>query len=213
MLEIEIAFCNLKKIIFFIKKFIKYLFKKIIFFCKNDLSVIDKYNNKNKNYSINKILNLINNIKILDYKNIIKILKKKFPNINNKINITNKYEKYLNNYFNNNKILIIKNYPKEIKSFYMKLNNNNKTVKSVDVLFPYIGEIIGGSQREENLFQLLLNIKKFNIKKKNIKNYLKTRIYGNTPHSGFGFGFDRFIQFITNISNIKEVVDFPIYYK
>ncbi|XBT18398.1 MAG: asparagine--tRNA ligase [Candidatus Shikimatogenerans sp. Tduv] len=213
MLEIEIAFCNLKKLIIFIKKFLKYLITKIILKCKNDLSVIDKFNKKDKNYSFNKILNILNNIKIITYKKIIKILKKKYNTINYGINITNKYEKYLSEYFNNNTILIIKNYPKNIKAFYMKLNENNKTVKSIDILFPYIGEIIGGSERENNFDILLKNIKKHRISKKLMSNYLKTRIYGNTPHSGFGFGFDRFIQFITNINNIKDIVDFPIYYK
>ncbi|XBT18211.1 MAG: asparagine--tRNA ligase [Candidatus Shikimatogenerans sp. Tser] len=210
MLEIEIAFLNLKKLIIFIKNFLKYLLKKIILNCKNELLIIDKFNNKKDNYSINKLSIIYNNIKVISYKKAIKILKNKF-NINYGIDINNKYEKYLYKYYKNT-ILIVKNFPKKNKSFYMKIKNN-KTVKSVDVLFPNIGEIIGGSERENNYNILLNNIKEQNINILKIKNYLKTRIYGNVPHSGFGLGFDRFIQFITNIKNIKDVVEFPIYYK
>lgn len=212
MLEIEIAFCNFKKIIFFIKKFIKYILKNVIYFCKYELSIIDKFNNKKKNYSIIKLSKLKNNIKIITYNNIIKILKKKYKNIKYGVDINSNFEKYLFNYFNNI-ILIIINHPIKSKVFYMKKNKDNKTVKSVDVLFPKIGEIIGGSQREENLLFLKKNLKFFNIKKNKIDFYLKTRLLGNTIHSGFGLGFDRLIQFITNVNNIKDIVEFPRYYK
>ncbi|XBT18871.1 MAG: asparagine--tRNA ligase [Candidatus Shikimatogenerans sp. AspAUS03] len=211
MLEIEIAFSSFKKIILFIKKFINYLFKKVISSCRNELFIIDKFNKKKKNYSINNLLNLYNKYKIVSYVKIIKIINNKFKKNYYGKDLNIKMENYILNYYLN-KILIIINYPKNIKPFYMKLNFNNKTVKSFDILFPKIGEIIGGSQREDNIYLLNKKIKD-NKLTKNIKTiYSKIINYNNIPHSGFGLGFDRLIQFITNVNNIKDVVEYPIFY-
>ena len=99
--------------------------------------------------------------------------------------------------------------PKEIKAFYMKQNDDGKTVKAMDVLFPGIGEIIGGSQREENYDVLMNRIKELKLPEKDLWWYLETRKFGTAPHSGFGLGFERLILFMTGMSNIRDVIPFP----
>jgi asparaginyl-tRNA synthetase len=105
--------------------------------------------------------------------------------------------------------VILTDYPKEIKAFYMKQNEDGKTVRAMDVLFPGIGEIIGGSQREEIYDRLLKRIKEMKLNEKDFWWYLETRKYGTAPHSGFGLGFERLILFITGMSNIRDVIPFP----
>ncbi|MEG1643823.1 MAG: asparagine--tRNA ligase [Bacteroidales bacterium] len=105
--------------------------------------------------------------------------------------------------------VILTDYPKEIKSFYMKQNDDGKTVRAMDVLFPKIGEIIGGSQREENYEKLLSRAREMNVPEKDIWWYLDTRRFGTAPHSGFGLGFERLLLFVTGMSNIRDVIPFP----
>jgi asparaginyl-tRNA synthetase len=104
--------------------------------------------------------------------------------------------------------VILTDYPKEIKAFYMKQNNDGKTVRAMDVLFPKIGEIIGGSQREEDLQKLQQRIKEMSIDEKTIWWYLDTRRFGSAPHSGFGLGFERLLLFVTGMGNIRDVIPF-----
>ena len=105
--------------------------------------------------------------------------------------------------------VILTDYPKEIKAFYMKMNEDGKTVRAMDVLFPQIGEIIGGSEREENYDKLIGRIKELNIPMKDMWWYLDTRKWGSCPHSGFGLGFERLILFVTGMQNIRDVIPFP----
>jgi len=105
--------------------------------------------------------------------------------------------------------VIMINYPKEIKAFYMKQNEDGKTVQGTDVLFPAIGEIIGGSVREENYDKLMDEIKRRDIPMKDMWWYLDTRRYGSCPHGGFGLGFERLILFVTGMSNIRDVIPYP----
>ena len=107
------------------------------------------------------------------------------------------------------KPVILTDYPKEIKAFYMKQNDDGKTVRGMDVLFPRIGEIIGGSQREENLEALISRIHEINIPEKDVWWYLDTRKFGTAPHAGFGLGFERLILFVTGMANIRDVIPFP----
>ena len=107
------------------------------------------------------------------------------------------------------KPVIITDYPLEIKAFYMKQNDDGKTVRAMDVLFPQIGEIIGGSQREENLEKLHQRIKDMHIPEETMWWYLETRKFGTVPHAGFGLGFERAIQYATGIDNIRDVIPFP----
>lgn len=109
------------------------------------------------------------------------------------------------------KPVILTDYPKEIKAFYMKLNDDGKTVRAMDVLFPKIGEIIGGSQREENYEKLLNRIEEMGLT--GMDWYLDTRKYGTVPHSGFGLGFERLVLFVTGMQNIRDVIPFPRYPK
>jgi asparaginyl-tRNA synthetase len=107
------------------------------------------------------------------------------------------------------KPVILTDYPKEIKAFYMKHNDDDKTVRAMDVLFPRIGEIIGGSQREENYDKLVARMHQVGIEEKDMWWYLDTRRFGSVPHSGFGLGFERLILFVTGMSNIRDVIPFP----
>ena len=105
--------------------------------------------------------------------------------------------------------VILTDYPKDIKAFYMKQNDDGRTVRAMDVLFPKIGEIIGGSEREENYDKLLARIEELNIPMKDMWWYLDTRRFGTVPHSGFGLGFERLVLFVTGMTNIRDVIPFP----
>ena len=107
------------------------------------------------------------------------------------------------------KPVFVTDYPKDIKAFYMKLNDDGKTVRAVDMLVPGIGEIIGGSQREENLDKLLKRMNELGLKEEDYSWYLDTRRYGTVVHSGFGLGFERLVMYMTGMSNIRDVIPFP----
>lgn len=148
----------------------------------------------------------------LDYTEGIEILEKsgekfEFP-VSWGLDLQSEHERYLvERHFKKPVILI--NYPKEIKAFYMKQNEDGKTVRAMDVLFPKIGEIIGGSQREENLDKLRARVDELGIPQKDIWWYLDTRRWGSAPHSGFGLGFERLLLFVTGMANIRDVIPFP----
>ena len=109
--------------------------------------------------------------------------------------------------------VILTDYPKEIKSFYMKQNDDGKTVRGMDILFPQIGEIIGGSEREADFDKLLTRMKELNMNLEPYQWYLDTRRFGTVPHSGFGLGFERLLMFVTGMTNIRDVIPFPRYPK
>jgi len=124
------------------------------------------------------------------------------------VDLQSEHERYLvEKYFK--KPVILTDYPKEIKAFYMKLNDDDKTVKAMDVLVPRVGEIIGGSQREDNYDKLLKRIQENHVPTKDVWWYLETRKFGSAPHSGFGLGFERFMLFVTGMGNIRDVIPFP----
>ncbi len=214
MLETEIAFTNLEYIINLSKNLLSYSFKKILKKNYEDILFLNK-KPKNIKKKIKHIKNIIKKKYItISYNKIIKILRKEKKFKKNKIkwgiNISNKYEKYLTKkYFN--KAIIIKNFPKKIKPFYMKTNKDNKTVSCIDIIFPKIGEIIGGSEREYKLNILDKNIKNNKLKKKKYNWYRDIRKFGTIPHSGFGLGIERILMFITNLKNIRDVIAFPKY--
>ncbi|WGH25653.1 MAG: asparagine--tRNA ligase [Candidatus Shikimatogenerans bostrichidophilus] len=217
MVEPEIMFYKLKDIIKLSVKLIKYLIKKILKYCIEELKYLEYYHKKNNNKNGKNLIKLLKNIQKkkfikISYNKVIKLLK----SINNKIifwgdDIGSKHEKILFEKIFKKELLplIIYNYPKNIKPFYMKINKDNITTKSIDILFPYIGEIIGGSEREHSYKKLLKIIKKKNMNIKKIKWYLNIRKLGTIYHSGFGLGFDRLLQFITGMKNIRDVVPFP----
>ncbi|QJC29312.1 asparagine--tRNA ligase [Enterobacteriaceae endosymbiont of Plateumaris rustica] len=210
MLEIEMSFANLKNIMYLAEKLLKYLCKKILNNHIDEINFLSKKNNINLFNKINKIIT--NKFIIIDYTNAINILIKNKKKFNNQIlwgkDLSIEHEKYLtNNYFNGP--VIIYNYPKEIKAFYMYLNKDKKTVSSMDVLLPDIGEIIGGSQREHRIDILDQRIKELKLNKKDYWWYRDLRKYGTVIHSGFGLGFERFITYITGLCNVREAIPFP----
>jgi len=136
--------------------------------------------------------------------------KKKFQYIIDKwgVDLQSEHERYLvEKHFKKPVILI--NYPKEIKAFYMRQNDDGKTVAAMDILAPGIGEIVGGSQREERLDKLQERMKEMNIPAEELYWYLDTRKFGSCPHAGFGLGFERLVQFVTGMTNIRDVIPFP----
>ena len=161
---------------------------------------------KNK---LNKLLN--SNFVRITHHDVIDILKKakknwEFePDYNE--DIAKEHEKYITEYFNGP--VFITDWPKTIKAYYMKLNDDNKTVAAVDLVVPEAGELMGGSQREENLEKLLARMEEFHINKQEINWYLDTRRYGGCVHSGFGMGFERLIMYLTGVENIRDVIPYP----
>ncbi|WMC19691.1 MAG: asparagine--tRNA ligase [Enterobacteriaceae bacterium PC38] len=210
MIEPEIAFATLKDIINLSENMLKYILKKILNKRYDDLYFLNNKINKKK---INHLINFIYyKFEQIDYSEAIKILLK--SNINFKfpvkwgLDIFSEHERYLTDkYFK--KPVIIKNYPKYIKSFYMKINKDYKTVSNMDILVPEIGEIIGGSQREDKLNILDKRIKESKLIKKKYWWYRDIRKYGSIPHSGFGLGFERILSYITGLKNIRDVIPFP----
>jgi asparaginyl-tRNA synthetase len=157
-----------------------------------------------------------NDYQRLTYTEAIEILMNSQPNKKGKFqypvegygaDLQSEHERYLvEKHFQKPVILI--NYPKEIKAFYMRLNDDNKTVAAMDILFPGIGEMVGGSQREERLDVLIAKMKEFNIPAEEMNWYLDTRRFGTNPHAGFGLGFERLMMFVTGMSNIRDVIPF-----
>ncbi|MGN7821963.1 asparagine--tRNA ligase [Chitinophaga sp. 22536] len=153
----------------------------------------------------------------ITYTEAISILKDSKPNKNKKFqyliegwgaDLQSEHERYLvEKHFK--KPVILTDYPKEIKSFYMKLNDDNKTVRAMDILFPGIGEIVGGSQREENYEKLVQRMQEMHVPVEELSWYLDTRRFGTAPHSGFGLGFERMMLFVTGMTNIRDVIPFP----
>ncbi len=212
MLEIETVFKKINEIIKISKNILSYSLKQILKKNKEELIYISKYTKKENIENIKKIINK-EFIKIT-YKKAIKILKENQKLFIDKIkwgkDISTEQENFLTIKYFKSPIIII-NHPKNIKPFYMKINKDNKTVSSMDIILPKIGEIIGGSERENNINKLDKNIKN---KKLNIKKYWwyrDLRIYGTIPHSGLGLGIERLLMYITNITNIRDIIPFPRY--
>ncbi|QJC32143.1 asparagine--tRNA ligase [Enterobacteriaceae endosymbiont of Donacia versicolorea] len=210
MLEIEIAFANLKNLINFAEKMLKSICKYILCFHENEISFLSKKTENNLFNKINKIL--LNKFIIIKYNKVIEILKNSKKKFSHSIkwgeDLFIEHEKYLTNTYFNNPVIIY-NYPKKIKAFYMYLNSDKKTVASMDLLLPDIGEVIGGSQRENRIEIFDKRLKEFKLNQSDYWWYRDLRKYGTVPHSGFGLGFERLISYITGLYNIKDVIPFP----
>ncbi len=228
MIEPEMAFSDLEDDMNLAEEFIKYIIKYALDNNREDLDflatrLIDEEKQKPQNERsemglIEKLEFVINNdFERLKYTEAIEILKnssankkKKFQYLVNEwgIDLQSEHERYLvEKHFKKPVILI--NYPKEIKAFYMRQNDDGKTVAAMDILAPGIGEIVGGSQREERLEVLENRMKEMNIPVEEMNWYLDTRRFGTVPHAGFGLGFERLIQFVTGMTNIRDVIPFP----
>ncbi len=210
MVEPEMAFYDINDNMELAEDFLKYLIKYAIDNCKDDLEFLNKMFDKELIERLESVAT--NDFKRITYTEAIEILEKsnqkfEFP-VKWGADLQSEHERYLvENHFKMPVIVI--DYPKDIKAFYMKQNDDGKTVGAMDVLFPKIGEIIGGSQREENYEKLTTKMHEMGIPEKDLWWYLETRKYGTTPHSGFGLGFERLLLFVTGMSNIRDVIPFP----
>ena len=210
MIEPEVAFFELEDNMELAEDFLKYLIRYALDNCQDDLQFLAKMYDAELIDRLKFVVE--NDFDRLDYTEGIDILVKsgvkfEFP-VSWGLDLQSEHERYLvERHFKKPVILI--NCPKEIKAFYMKQNDDGKTVRAMDVLFPKIGEIIGGSQREENLDKLRRRIEEVGVPEKDIWWYLDTRRWGSAPHSGFGLGFERLLLFVTGMGNIRDVIPFP----
>ena len=210
MIEPEMAFYDLEDNMNLAEDFVKYLIRYALENCSDDLGFLNNMIDKDLLERLKFVVS--NNFVRITYTEAVSILtaadkKWEYP-VGWGRDLQAEHERYLvEDHFK--RPVILTDYPKEIKAFYMKQNNDGKTVRAMDVLFPGIGEIIGGSQREEDHDRLLGRINELNIPVKDLWWYLETRKFGTAPHSGFGLGFERLILFMTGMSNIRDVIPFP----
>ena len=210
MIEPEVAFYDLEDNMALAEDFLKYLVRYALDNCREDLEFMNKMWD---NELIERLEFVVaNDFRRLDYTEAVEILKAsgrkfEFP-CDWGCDLQSEHERYLvEEHFKRPVILI--NYPKEIKAFYMKQNDDGKTVRAMDVLFPKIGEIIGGSEREADYGKLSARVEELGINVNDIWWYLDTRRWGSAPHSGFGLGFERLLLFVTGMTNIRDVIPFP----
>ena len=212
MIEPEMSFYEIADNMDLAEEFIKYCISYALEHCADDIQFLNDMFDKELIERLHFVIN--NDFVRLSYTEGIKILEEsgkkfEFP-VYWGVDLASEHERYLvEQHFK--KPVILTDYPKEIKAFYMKLNDDGKTVRAMDVLFPKIGEIIGGSQREESYDKLVARIEELNIPMKDMWWYLDTRRFGTVPHSGFGLGFERLILFVTGMQNIRDVIPFPRY--
>ena len=228
MIEPEMAFYDLNDNMDLAEKFITSVLKKVLSRCEKDLLFLEeRFNNEEKSKPqlerspmglLEKIRFVVeNDFKRVSYTEAYEILRNSKPNKKKKfqfpitewgVDLQSEHERYLvEKHFNCPVILY--DYPANIKAFYMRRNDDEKTVRAMDILFPGIGEIVGGSQREERLEVLEKRIEEMGIDKKELWWYLDLRRFGSVPHSGFGLGFERLVQFTTGMNNIRDVIPFP----
>ncbi len=210
MVEPEMAFCDLEGDQNLAEEFLKYIFKYVLDTCPEDMEFFNKWINKTVVATAENIIN--NEFERITYTKAVELLEKadqKFEfTVEWGIDLQSEHERYLAEELFK-KPVIVTNYPKEIKAFYMHLDEGEKTVSAMDVLAPNIGEIIGGSQREERLDVLERRIQETGMNPDDLWWYLDLRRYGTVPHAGFGLGFERLIQFMTGMANIRDVIPFP----
>jgi asparaginyl-tRNA synthetase len=228
MIEPEVAFNDLAANMDLAEDFIKYVVNYAVANCADDLKFLEdrltqeekqKPQAERSEMALLEKLNFIleNNFKRVTYTEAIDILKNSKPNKNKKFqylieewgaDLQSEHERFLvEKHFKCPVILF--DYPAKIKAFYMRLNEDGKTVRAMDILFPGIGEIVGGSQREERLDVLVEKMKALGIDEEELWWYLDTRRFGSAVHSGFGLGFERLVLFVTGMTNIRDVIPFP----
>ena len=209
MIEPEICFCDLDGLMDIEEDFLKYIVNYILTNCREDVEFLDKFVSKGLKEKLEKLVT--SEFTRIDHKDVIDILKKApvkwefTPEYGE--DIAKEHERYITEYFGGP--VFIKNWPKDIKAYYMKVNSDNKTVAAVDLEVPGCGELMGGSQREENYEKLISRMAEFNINREDIEWYVNLRKYGTTIHSGFGMGFERLIMYLTGMENIRDVIPYP----
>ena len=209
MIEPEISFCDLGELMNIEEDFLKYIVKAVLERCPEEMAFCDKFISNGLIDKLNKLLD--STFVRLDHKDAITLLKKadrkwEFePEYGG--DLAKEHEKYITEYFNG--AVFVKNWPKDIKSYYMKLNPDGKTVAAVDLEVPVAGEIMGGSQREEDYDKLVKRMNEMGIATEPLYWYLDLRRYGTDIHSGFGLGFERLLMYITGMENIRDVIPYP----
>ena len=209
MIEPEIAFCDLEQLMDIEEDCLKFVVSRVLEKCPEEMEFCNNFIEKGL---IDKLHKLVNSKFVrIDHKEAIDILKKADKEWEFKPeygeDLAKEHEKYLTEYFNGP--VFVKNWPKDIKSYYMKLNPDGETVAGVDLEVPGAGEIMGGSQREENYDKLVTRMKEMGIATEPLYWYLDLRRYGSVIHSGFGLGFERLLMYITGIENIRDVIPYP----
>jgi asparaginyl-tRNA synthetase len=232
MMEPEMAFADLDDDMELAEKMLKYLIGYALENCADDLEFLDrrlaaeemqkKAEERSGMGLLEKLRFVVDNdFAHVTYTEAIEILMRSKPNQKRRFqfvitewgsDLQSEHERYLvEKHFK--RPVIVTDYPKGIKAFYMRMNDDGKTVRAMDVLFPQIGEIIGGSQREERYEVLLSRMKEMDVPTDEMQWYLDSRRFGSAPHAGFGLGFERLVQFVTGMGNIRDVIPFPRYPK
>ncbi len=210
MIEPEIAFADLNDDMVLAEDMIKFAIKYVMEKCPDEIKFFNDFYDKDLIERLKFVAN--SEFGKVTYTEAITILEKNKDNFEYPVywgcDLQTEHERYLTEKVFKKPVFVI-DYPKEIKAFYMKLNNDNKTVAAMDLLVPGIGEIIGGSQREDRLDVLESKMKEMNLNIENYNWYLDLRKYGGTQHAGYGLGFERFVMYVTGISNIRDVLPFP----
>ena len=209
MIEPEVAFCDLEGIMNIEEEMLKYVVKYVLDKCPLEIDFFDKFVEKGLKEKLNKVIN--SKFVRITHKEAITLLKEAKVDFEFKPeygeDIAKEHEKYITEYFNGP--VFITNWPKDIKAFYMKLNDDNETVAAVDLEVPGSGELIGGSQREDDYDKLIKRMEELNIPKDDLEWYTNLRRFGGCYHSGFGLGFERLIMYLTGIENIRDVIPYP----
>ncbi|NIZ41013.1 asparagine--tRNA ligase [Entomospira entomophila] len=213
MVEPEMAFYRLDELIALSQDFLRYLLQEVLANCQEDLTFFDQRIKPGLLENLRSVAG--SSFKHMTYTEAIDILTKaiakgkvfEYP-VEWGVDLKSEHERYLTEEYSKSPV-IVTDYPKEIKSFYMKLNDDGKTVRGMDILVPGIGEIIGGSEREDDYETLLTRMKELGLDIDSYQWYLDLRKYGSVPHSGFGLGLERFVMWVTGMSNIRDVIPFP----
>lgn len=209
MIEPEIAFCDLEELMNIEEEMLKYIVKYVLDKCSDEIEFLDSFVEKGLKEKLQKLLD--SRFVRISHKEVVDILKKAdvkwefTPDYEE--DIAKEHERYITEYFNGP--VFITNWPKDIKAWYMKVNEDGKTVAAVDLEVPGAGELIGGSQREEDYDKLIERIKAMNVDKETVDWYCNLRKFGTCVHSGFGMGFERLIMYLTGIENIRDAIPFP----
>ncbi len=209
MIEPEMAFCDLQGDMDLAEELVKYLVRDIRDHCPEELGLFAKFVDKELFARLEFVIE--RPFRRISYAEAVELLRKsgekfEFP-VEYGLNLQSEHERWLTEKHFKSPITVF-NYPKEIKPFYMRLNDDNQTVTAMDLLVPGIGEIVGGSQREERLDVLEENLRRHNMNLADYKWYLDLRRYGTVPHAGFGLGFERMLMFVTGVANIRDVIPF-----
>ena len=209
MIEPEICFCDLDGLMNIEEEFLKYIISYVLKHCPDEMKLFNEFVEPGIIDKLTKVID--SKFTRIDHHDVIDILKK--SGINWEFtpdygeDIAKEHEKYITEYFNGP--VFIKNWPKDIKAYYMKVNSDNATCAAVDLEVPGSGELMGGSQREEDYTKLVDRMKVMGVDASEIEWYINLRKYGTTIHSGFGMGFERLIMYLTGIDNIRDVIPYP----